>query len=132
MKKASKSNNYHYNKRLQPFARELRRSMTKAEACIWKYILRSGKLSGYKFRRQRPVLNYIADFICFDLMLIIEIDGFSHSLNEVVENDIIRQNDLEEAGFKVLRFNDEEILNDIENVERELLGFIEEFQNSTP
>jgi len=106
--------------------------MTKAEACIWKYILKSGKLSGYKFRRQRPVSNYIADFMCFDLMLIIEVDGLTHSYDQVVRKDIARQKELESAGFTVLRFNDEEVLNDIENVEKEILEFINKLESSTP
>ena len=75
---ASKRNNYHYNKELQPLASKLRKDMTKAKACLWKYVLRAGTMMGYKFRRQRPVLNYIADFMCMELMLVIEVDGYSH------------------------------------------------------
>jgi very-short-patch-repair endonuclease len=52
--------------------------MTKAETCPWKFALRANQLKGYPFRRQRPVLNYIADFMCKDLMLIIEVDGITH------------------------------------------------------
>lgn len=92
--------------------------MTKAEACLWKYELRAKKLKGYSFRRQRPVLNYIADFMCTDLMLIIEVDGITHWDEEVVKKDKVRQRKLEEVGFKVIRFDDAEVLNDIENVER--------------
>jgi very-short-patch-repair endonuclease len=132
MQSASKSNNYHYNKNLQKFANELRNNMTKAEACLWKYVLKAGKLKGYKFKRQRPVLNYIADFMCTDLMLVIETDGITHILDEVIEKDIRKQKDLENVGFKVLRFDDNEVLNDIENVERVLLAYIEEFENSSP
>lgn len=56
-------NHHHYNKNLREFAHEKRNEMTKAEACLWKYALR-GKQMGYTFNRQRPVLNYIADFMC--------------------------------------------------------------------
>ena len=126
MEKASPSNNYHYNKRLRPLASKLRKNMTKAEACLWKYILRAGKLENYKFRRQRPVLNYIADFMCLDLMLIIEVDGISHWDEETIDKDEIRQKDLEQIGFTVIRFDDDEVINDIENVERVLQGFIED------
>ena len=52
--------------------------MTKAEACLWKYVLRAGQLKSYQFRRQRPILNYVADFMCMELMLIIEVDGITH------------------------------------------------------
>ena len=128
MQHASKSNNYHYNKQLQPYANKLRKNMTKAEACLWKYVLRARKLKGYPFRRQRPVLNYIADFMCTDLMLVIEVDGITHWDEKVVEKDEKKQKDLEGAGFTVLRFDDDEVLNDIENVERVLSGFVEDFE----
>ena len=74
---ANKENHYSYNSRLQPFANDLRHRMTKAEACLWKYALRAGIRKSYGFRRQRPVLNFIADFMCKELMLIIEVDGVS-------------------------------------------------------
>ncbi len=118
MKNASPNNNWHYNKNLKDFANKLRKDMTKAEACLWKYALRAGKLSNWKFRRQRPVLNYIADFMCKDLLLIIEVDGYTHQLEETIKKDRKKENDLEQVGFKVLRFHDEEVLNDIENVIR--------------
>ncbi len=106
--------------------------MTKAEACLWKYILKARKLKGYQFRRQRPVLNYIADFMCMDLMLVIEVDGISHWDEEVVKKDKSRQKKLEEVGFTVLRFDDNDVLHDIENVERVLLGFVEDFEKIHP
>ena len=63
--------NHDYNKQLQPFAQQLRNRGTKAEACLWKYALRAGQMKGYAFRRQRPILKYIADFVCFELSLVI-------------------------------------------------------------
>ena len=132
MQTASKSNNYHYNPQLKQNAQKLRNDGTKAEACLWKYALRAGKLKGFKFRRQRPVLNYIADFMCPELMLIIEVDGMSHWDEEVVTRDKIRQKKLEEIGFTVIRFNDEDVLSDIENVERVLVGYVEEFDKILP
>jgi len=102
--------------------------MTKAEACLWKYVLRAGLLNDYKFRRQRPVLNYIADFMCIELMLIIEVDGITHLYDEIIENNIKRQKDLEKAGFSVLRFNDNEVLRDIENVRRVLEAYVDSFE----
>lgn len=125
MQKASKANKYHYNPHLQKYAQELRNKGTKSEACLWKYVLKAGKLQGCKFRRQRSVLNYIADFMCFELMLIIEVDGISHSHEEQILRDEKRTRDLEEIGFTIIRFTDTEVLRDIENVERTLIGFIE-------
>ena len=118
----SKSHNY-YNKILKPYASENRKQMTKAEACLWKYALRA-KQMGYTFNRQRPVLNYIADFMCKELKLIIEVDGGIHSLEEVAKNDIIRQQHLELAGFRVIRFKNEEVLKEINNVREHILATI--------
>jgi len=120
MEKANPNNNWHYNKNLQPFANSLRKSMTKAEACLWKYALRAGKLNNWQFRRQRPILNYIADFMCKDLLLVIEVDGYTHNFEETLAKDTIKEKALEEVGYKVLRFQDEEVLNDIDNVIRTL------------
>ena len=111
-----KYENHFYNKTLQPYANRLRKEMTKAEACLWKYVLRAKKLSGFQFRRQRPVLTYIADFMCMELMLIIEVDGITHHWEETIKKDEIRQKDLESAGFTVIRFSDEEVLNRIQVV----------------
>lgn len=99
--------------------------MTKAEACLWKYALRA-KQMGYTFNRQRPVLNYIADFMCKELKLIIEVDGYTHFLDDVIKNDIIRQQRLEKAGFKVIRFKDEEVLKEMTRVREIIQITIEE------
>ncbi|MBN2610990.1 MAG: DUF559 domain-containing protein [Bacteroidales bacterium] len=124
--KANSSNYLLYNKKLRPFANQLRKEMTKVEACLWKYVLRNRMMLGYQFRRQRPVLNYIADFMCKELKLIIEVDEISHNNEEIYRNDLKKQGELEKAGFTVLRFSDEEVLKDINNVTRTLEGGIEE------
>ena len=80
----------------------------------------------YTFNRQRPVLNYIADFMCKKLLLIIEVDGFSHFNEEAYNKDIKRQKDLENIGYKVIRFNDNDVLKNINNVARCLEITIEE------
>src|SRR3990172_2378984 len=82
-------------------------------------------MKGYSFRRQRPVMRFIADFMCKKLMLVIEVDGFSHHFEETIRKDKKKQHDLEEAGFTVLRFADEEVLHDIENVRRAILFAVE-------
>ena len=130
---AHKDNNHLYNSRLQPFASSLRKNMTKAEACLWKYALSAKQLDGYQFRRQRPVLNYIADFMCKELMLVIEVDGISHQDEKVIFKDERKQRALESAGFTVLRFSDDEVLNNMKGV----ISFLEDWiqkreENSTP
>lgn len=124
----AKNNNNLYNKHLKTFAGENRKRMTKAEASLWKYILRS-KQTGFIFNRQRPALNYIADFMCKELKLIIEVDGYTHLLEEVVINDQIRQTNLENAGFTVIRFKDEEVLKEIDVVKDKILITIKEIGN---
>jgi very-short-patch-repair endonuclease len=121
--KAGKDNLYGYNKRLQPFANTLRKGMTKAEACLWKYVLRAKQMKGYQFRRQRPVLNYIADFMCKELRLVIEVDGITH--DEKLANDKRRTDELRQAGFRVIRFTDEEVLTNIRGVAREIEKYID-------
>lgn len=117
---ATKENYFAYNKNLRPYAHKLRSSMTKAEAYLWKYVLKGGAMKGCIFRRQRLVLKYIAYFMCKELKLIIEVDGVKHQWEEVIAKDIIRQKNIELAGFKAISFSDDEVLKDISNVIREI------------
>ena len=112
-----------YNSKLKSFARKNRKESTKAEIRIWCELLRAKKMLGFSFLRQKPIENYIVDFLCKDLNLIIEIDGYSHNFK--YEEDIIRTNRLNELGYAVLRFSDEEVMNDIMNVERTIINWIE-------
>src|SRR5690606_25360051 len=98
-------NNNSYNKKLKGLARNRRKNPTKAEVYLWKFVLSRGQLNGFKFKRQRSIGNYIADFFCGELNLIIEVDGFSHI--DKAQSDTVRQNELESMGFKVLRFTDD-------------------------
>jgi len=109
-------NQNHYNRHLQSYTKENKQNMTKAEACLWKYALSKRQMSGYAFRRQRPVLNYIVDFICLKLKLVIEVDGYTHQLRENEIKDAKRQREIEFMGFTVLRFKDEEVLNNMNQV----------------
>jgi len=125
MQEADQSNLWHYNRDLKALASRNRKGMTKAEACLWKYLLRGKRLMGYRFTRQRPVGNYITDFLCKELMVVIEVDGLTHQFDEVAENDVIRERALKAMGFTVLRFNDEMVLRDLASVERTLIDYIE-------
>src|SRR5699024_7983474 len=84
------------------------------------------KMMDYSFLRQRSVLNYIADFMCEELQLIIEVDGYTHENERKWYKDLDRQKELEEKGFTVLRFTDEEVMNDLKNVERTINRWIED------
>jgi len=124
--------NYSYNKKLQPLAKELRKGLTKSEACLWKYALKAKQLKGYQFRRQRPILQYIADFFCKELMLIIELDGITHDDEVALVKDNRREERLAKAGFKIVRFTDEEVLNNMDGVLSELERIIGKIEASTP
>ncbi len=99
---------------------------------MWKYVLSGRRIKGYQFRRQRPVLNYIADFMCPELMLIIEIDGITHDDEIAVLKDKKRDLDLEAIGFTVLRFSSWEVLNRIPEVGCMVLKWIEENTGTSP
>lgn len=107
-------------------------NMTKAEACLWKYVLRARQMKGYQFRRQRPVLDYIADFMCKELMLIIEVDGITHHYEETQTSDRIKQKTLANAGFTILRFDDEDILENIDWVAIKIEEWIIKKEKSKP
>lgn len=93
-------------------AKKLRNNVTATEMILW------GRLKQYfpelKFRRQHPISIYIADFYCHSEKLIIELDGSIHNLQDVKNNDEIRQKYLESLGIQVLRFTNENILNNLE------------------
>jgi very-short-patch-repair endonuclease len=93
-------------------------------------------MKGYGFRRQRPVLQFIADFLCKELMLVIEVDGYTHQFEETIKKDKLKQEKLKNAGFVVLRFSDDDVLNNIENVRQAILFTVEtqerRIQQSSP
>ena len=94
------------------FARSMRRDPTEAEDRLWG-ALRGRRLDRIKFRRQVPVGSYIADFVCPEAMLIVEIDGSQHADSEY---DVARAADLRMHGFRVLRFWNDDVLRDLDSV----------------
>ena len=95
-------------------ARKLRREATPAERHLWHY-LAHGQL-GAKFSRQMPIGPYFADFLCRELMLVVEIDGFSHEMQQ--EADAVRARAIEVAGYRILRFTNAEVMGNAEGVAR--------------
>jgi len=103
---------FSYNPNLKKFARELRLNSTMAGIILWKNI--KNKALGYEFHRQVPIYEYIVDFFCHELKLVIEVDGYTH--NYKFKSDKLRQNKLESLGLKVIRFTDEDVkkhMNDV-------------------
>ncbi|MEX0779009.1 MAG: DUF559 domain-containing protein [Balneolales bacterium] len=95
-----------YAKHLKEKARFLRNNSAPSEILLWKH-LKGKQMLGYDFHRQKPLDQFIVDFFCHDLMLVIEIDGESHRTRE--QEDLIRQNRLEQLGLEFLRFDDLEV-----------------------
>ncbi|MBK8752832.1 MAG: endonuclease domain-containing protein [Candidatus Competibacteraceae bacterium] len=110
-------------------ARELRSNMTNAERHLWKH-LRQRQIAGYRFRRQMPMGSYIVDFICLERRLIIEIDGSQHQEQQVY--DARRDQWLAEQEFQVLRFWNNEVLNQTEGVLMRILEVLERTPHPSP
>ena len=98
-------------KHLSVFAKQNRKNQTEAEKRIWEEV-RNRKLLGYKFRRQHPINGFIPDFVCLEKKLIIEIDGEYHNEKEQQEYDAIRSKWLASGNYKMLRFTNEQVLNE--------------------
>lgn len=97
---------------LTEYARQLRARQTKPESLLWS-VLRSRRLCNLKFRRQHPIPPYIADFVCIAKKLVVEIDGGYHDgLDDV---DLERQQRIESHGWHVIRFHNEDVLEDVES-----------------
>jgi very-short-patch-repair endonuclease len=105
------------------------------EILLWKE-LNNKQFYGHDFHRQKPLLNYIVDFYCYELNLVIEIDGKYHNYEEQNTLDILRDNELQSFGLTIIRFTENEVRHDMINVIRTLedhyLTFIEQQEEHTP
>jgi very-short-patch-repair endonuclease len=117
-----------YNPKLKEYARELRNNSTYTEVQLWNY-LKGKQLRGYDFDRQKPIDNFIVDFYCKELLLAIEIDGESHYGNE--RKDKKKDKRLNEIGVTVLRFDDMEVVHQLDKVIGQIEKWIDENTNST-
>jgi len=104
-----------YDNFLTKPARRLRRSMTEAELLLWSR-LRRKQICAVSFNRQKPLGRYIADFYCHSAKLVIELDGGQHYLEEGLEADRQRDAFMKKHGLMVLRFSNEDVLNNIQGV----------------
>ena len=109
--------------------RALRNNMSDAEQSLWN-VLRGHRVSGLKFRRQYPFGKYIFDFVCLENKLVIEVDGGQHGQQAVY--DEIRTQELQAAGFCVLRFWNNEVLKEIESVKEKIGLVVQELQSHPP
>jgi very-short-patch-repair endonuclease len=108
-------------------ARDLRKNMTDAERTLWSRI-KSRRLQGFRFRRQHPVGNYIVDFVCLELKLVIELDGGQHMDQQ--QYDERRDSFLKAQGFTVLRFWNNKVMKEVDGVLESILTFLPPSQSS--
>ena len=111
-----------YNNKLIPRALALRNNMTKAECMVWN-LLKKKQMLGFDFDRQRTLLNYIVDFFCYELYLVIEIDGYSHEHS--FQYDRKREIDLKKYEIEIIRFSNKDVIFGISNIERSIKTWIE-------
>jgi very-short-patch-repair endonuclease len=112
-----------YRNRLKEYSRDLRKNMTEAEVYLWMHI-RNRQVHGLQWYRQRVIGDYIVDFYCPVKKIVIEVDGSQHFSKEMLEEDAKRDQYLEAVGVKVLRFNNDEALNNIEGVVERIMEYL--------
>lgn len=127
----SKPNN-DYNIKWKGYAREHRNESTRAEVRLWCELFRNKQMLGYPFLRQRSIDQFIADFFCKPLKLVIETDGISHTWEGAAERDAYKTRRLEELGYHVLRFQDDDVMNNILDVKETIERWIREQEAKYP
>ena len=115
---------------LYEYAKQMRKNPTEAEEILWRR-LKNKQLADLKFRRQHPVDRFIADFYCHERKLVIELDGSIHDYDEQTDLDKGRTETLNEFGIKVLRFKNKEILDDVEEVIKKILGHLKRIEDDS-
>jgi very-short-patch-repair endonuclease len=118
-----------YDPKLKKVARLLRKNSTLAEILLWNKLKRKQVL-GYDFHRQKPVDKYVVDLFCPRLTLAVEIDGSSH--DDRLDEDNLRQRELEQRGIRFLRFTDEDVKRNLEGVLEQIQGWILEHERTHP
>ena len=111
-----------YDKKLKSLAQKLRNNATPGEIRLWTEVLRARKFYGYQFNRQFPIDQYIVDFVCRKLKLIIELDGQYHDHQQ--QKDRFREAKLKSMGYRVLRFTEYEVMTNLNNVVRTLESYL--------
>ncbi len=120
-----------YRKNKMRFTKKLRRRMTPEETILWE-LLRNRRSRGVKFRRQVNIGPYIADFLCKEKRVIIEVDGGIHETRDQREHDEARDMYLHELGYSVLRIKNEDIYNDIQQTLQRIHRFLQNTQQTIP
>ncbi len=116
-----------YHSKLKELARKLRNNSTKSEVILWQY-LKGKKMMGCDFHRQKPIDNFIVDFFCNKLKLVIELDGYTHTFEDVADRDKLKQEKIQELGITILRFCDEAVMKNIGGVIEVIRNYVRDFE----
>ena len=119
-----------YNPRLKAFSRAMRNLCEKAEVLLWDQL--KSKQTGYTFNRQKPILNFIAEFYCKELSLVIEIDGAAHFSKEAALKDEERDRQMQAIGLTVIRVEDEDVRNNAEHIAKSIIAQVTETPPKSP
>ena len=112
-----------------PNARKLRKEMPSAEKRLW-YFIRNKRLGGFRFRRQHTIGAYIADFVCIEARIVIELDGDQHALRTAPTRDTKRDGFMESEDWLVLRFWNNDVYENVDGVLETILGACENSKKS--
>ena len=104
-----------YDPKLKLLARKLRNQSTQSEIRLWHY-LKGKQLYGFDFHRQKPIDHFIVDFFCHEVMLAIELDGYTHDFEQTYQKDMQKQEQLTQLGIHLLRFSDSDVMVNTEGV----------------
>lgn len=116
----------YYQKYLKQNSRILRNNQTEEEQLLW-FHLRKKQIKNKQFYRQKPINNYIVDFICPKLKLIIEVDGTDHEYR--IDEDLVREKELERLGFYIFRIKNKQIKNNLRGVVEAIELVVEDLEN---
>jgi very-short-patch-repair endonuclease len=119
------------NQDQRDFARRLRNQITPAEKALWRH-LRAQQLNGHKFRRQVAIGAYVVDFVCRAAKVIVELDGPQHQDPEALEYDAKRTAWLQSLGYRILRFHNHQLDEEIRSVVDEIARALEDATSSAP
>jgi very-short-patch-repair endonuclease len=106
---------------MSEYARKLRKNLSDAERVLWQ-ILRNRQLAGWKFRRQHPIGPFIVDFVCIEKKLVVEVDGGQHATS--LQEDTKRTRYLENKGYRVVHFWNNDVLRESDSVLNVVLNFL--------
>ena len=112
---------------LKEFAEKMKKNPTEAEALLWRHL--QGRVNGFRLRRQYIIGDYIADFVCLPLGLIVEVDGGYHYSGGMIVHDAIRSEELNNMGFDIIRFTNEEVIQDPSEVVSQIIERMNHISN---